>query len=119
MGSLEFTHQLHCLNALRKYTYREYYDGRDPLFDARADTIRAHADHCIEMLRQTLMCHADTGLITYDWVAGYSTQYPDFSTRHVCRDFPRVLRWAYDHQVGSPEERVVRLADNVDLAEEP
>ncbi|CCM06779.1 uncharacterized protein FIBRA_09078 [Fibroporia radiculosa] len=55
------------------------------------------------MLRQTLMCHADTGLITYDWVAGHSSQYPDFSTRHV-----RV-----------PEERVVRLADNVDLAEEP
>ncbi|CCM06372.1 uncharacterized protein FIBRA_08630 [Fibroporia radiculosa] len=119
MGSVKFTHQLHCLNTLRMYSYREYYDGRVPMFDARPETVRTHVDHCIEMLRQTLMCHADTGLLTYDWVVGHSTQYPDFNTRHVCRDFPRLLRWVYDHQAHIPERRVMRLEDNVDLEGEP
>ncbi|CCM06839.1 uncharacterized protein FIBRA_09142 [Fibroporia radiculosa] len=73
----------------------------------------------IEMLRQTLMCHADTGLITYDSIAGHSKPYSDFSTRHVRHGFPRVLWWAYDHQVHVRQDRVVRLEDNVGFAEEP
>ncbi|KAE9401369.1 hypothetical protein BT96DRAFT_1018201 [Gymnopus androsaceus JB14] len=50
MASYEMSHQLHCLNILRKYTYREYYQDSDNSFHDKADTFRAHLDHCIEMI---------------------------------------------------------------------
>lgn len=37
-------------------------------------------DHCVDMLRESIMCHGDTTLITYHWVQGYVDPVPDFST---------------------------------------
>ncbi len=37
-------------------------------------------DHCVDMLRDVLMCHSDTGLIVYHWIKGYVSPMPDFST---------------------------------------
>jgi hypothetical protein len=46
------------------------------------------------MLRQNLMCNADTGVIGYRWVEGWSHPYPDFNTNHQCRNFESVIEWA-------------------------
>lgn len=76
-------------------------------------------DHCVEFLRQVLMCSSDVAIITYDWVEGHEVPYPDFNTKHQCRDFEKVLRWGKEHVVNVPVSRLGRLGDEVDLKEVP
>jgi hypothetical protein len=45
------------------------------------------------MLRTNIMCAADTGIITFNWVEGHKTPFPDFNTWHRCRKVDRVLGW--------------------------
>ncbi|KZF23305.1 hypothetical protein L228DRAFT_267314 [Xylona heveae TC161] len=100
MASLGAFHQMHCLNVLRKYTYLDYYIVKEPEF-FRTPTVRKHTDHCIEMLRQLLMCSADLHLITYDWVDGVDHPWPDFSTNQFCRNYEDVHAWGKAHVVKS------------------
>lgn len=119
MGAVEVMHQLHCLNYLRKATYREYYEVSDDAFQVKPETVRDHLDHCVEILRQNLMCTGDVGLITYDWVAGFSAPYPNFNTQHKCRDFERILTWNEEHGLELLSSHVVRFGEEVDLQHTP
>ncbi|KIW86210.1 hypothetical protein Z517_01605 [Fonsecaea pedrosoi CBS 271.37] len=98
MGTLEVFHQLHCLNVLRKWTYWDHYVDTDPFFQTRADHRREHADHCIDVLRQALMCKSDLGLILFHWVKDIQIPSPDFNTLHQCRDPEAVLSWAHANE---------------------
>ncbi|KAI9736472.1 MAG: hypothetical protein M1818_006206 [Claussenomyces sp. TS43310] len=101
---IEVFHHMHCLNIIRQYTYREYYNHtatRPGSFTDSEPTIRLHIDHCIEMLRQALLCHGDVGIITYNWVEPWGI-YPDFSTMHKCRKLGPIMDWANKHAL--PDE---------------
>lgn len=99
---------------LRKAIHQEYYAEMRPLangsythnaithlgkllkhcsFSSHSGSSKA-IDHCVEILRQVLNCHADTGLITYHWVEGNPVAYPDFNTWHQCRNPEDVLAWS-------------------------
>ena len=67
------------------------------------------------MLRQVLMCNADVGLITFDWVAGFRTPFPNFSTLHKCRDVEKVYEWYDEHAIDLPMEHLVRVGDVADM----
>lgn len=56
------------------------------------------------MLRQFVMCNADVGLVTSQWVADREAPWPDFNTKKVCRDFDGILAWTKAHQLakGTP-----------------
>ena len=106
-------HQLHCVNLVRKATYFDYYQNRTVEFTDKSDTIRQHLgefspykfsectkrieDHCIDMIRQIVMCNADVGLVGAVWVEGAPGPYPNFNTWHQCRNFDNILQWTYDH----------------------
>ena len=51
--------------------------------------------HCIDSLRLSLQCSADTSLITFDWIEDYPIPWPNFSSTHKCRDWDRVLDFAH------------------------
>ncbi|MCJ1391221.1 hypothetical protein MMC18_004083 [Xylographa bjoerkii] len=102
MASVEVVHQLHCLNFLRKATHQDYYQSRALEFQDPPHTVRVHLDHCIEMLRQFLMCNADAGLYTHRWIENYPRPYPNFNTWHKCRNFENVLEYAKSHQIKPP-----------------
>ncbi|KAH9947885.1 hypothetical protein B0H21DRAFT_691211 [Amylocystis lapponica] len=119
MAGLELPHQLHCVNLLRKYSYREHYASSDVAFQDSPETFRTHLDHCIEILRQNLMCRGDTGLVTFEWVAGRTRPYPDFNTVHRCRNSDKILAWGAEHTVHVPLSRLTRSKDTVDLSQEP
>lgn len=59
-----------------------------------------HLDHCIETLRLTLMCHADTtpSLLLQDPESpvGVST---DFSSHRKCRNFWGLRDWTWKNQI--------------------
>ncbi|KAJ3510759.1 hypothetical protein NLJ89_g4492 [Agrocybe chaxingu] len=116
MGTIEIVHQLHCLNTLRKYVHYEYYKKFDPLFDDAGPKI---FHHCVEIIRQSLMCSADVAMITYEWVKGFRLPYPDFNTKHQCRNYQKILDWANDNAVHIPKEHVTRLPDTVDMLTPP
>ncbi|EFQ34290.1 hypothetical protein CGRA01v4_03887 [Colletotrichum graminicola] len=97
----EFSHQLHCVNLLRKTTYFNFDYYRDTGFDFRGrdeQMIQTHVDHCIEIIRQFVMCHADVGLVASHWIAEANHPWPDFNTNKVCRDFEGILDWTLRHQ---------------------
>ncbi|KAI1074525.1 hypothetical protein F5B20DRAFT_432849 [Whalleya microplaca] len=139
---VEVFHQLHCLvslysapmspylglgevhrngqNLIRKYTYRTYYDlpeNKPTEFTDSEPVLRSHVDHCIDMLRQVLMCQADVGIVTYNWVEGWADAYPDFSTQHKCRKFDRIVAWADQHS--TPVEDPTVGPDSVFLPRPP
>lgn len=113
--SLESAHQMHCVNLLRKASWREFYNSTDRAFQNTPRTVRLHLDHCIEMIRQKIMCNADTTMITWYWVQGRADPYPNFNTRHRCRNFEKLMDWSVEHAVHIEESEVTRFEDTVDL----
>ncbi|KAF7585873.1 hypothetical protein BBP40_009948 [Aspergillus hancockii] len=93
IAGIEVFHQLHCVNMLRKATNMDYYLPKMEEWKDRR-TLRYHLDHCIDMLRQKLMCDPDVGMVTYVWAKGWKQAFPDFNTVHKCRDYSKVLEWA-------------------------
>ena len=51
-------------------------------------------DHCIDYLRQAIMCHGDITPNTFEWNDETQSYLAHHSTRHQCRDFERVYDWA-------------------------
>ncbi|KAG1805896.1 hypothetical protein EV424DRAFT_259818 [Suillus variegatus] len=64
---------------------------------------------------QNLMCNADVTTITWDWVKGHNIPYPNFNTRHQCRNYEKILDWAVEHAVHIPRSAVTRFEDTVDI----
>ncbi|KAF2473007.1 uncharacterized protein BDR25DRAFT_283666 [Lindgomyces ingoldianus] len=95
---LEVFHQLHCLNLLRMSTYPDYYtklwwsDTND-----KPEKVRMHLDHCIEILRENLMCQADVNVFTFHEKPGLEGFWPDYEQHHACRNFDQIRQWALDN----------------------
>lgn len=123
---MEVFHHLHCLNLLRRVTYREYYEPLGGEFSHGQEALQAHTgmhipinsrarrnmehdlahtciDHCIEVLRQNLQCNADIGLFTFYMIPDDPLAWPELNSKHVCRNFEGVRKWAVDHSVGNME----------------
>ncbi|GKZ63358.1 hypothetical protein AnigIFM49718_011431 [Aspergillus niger] len=113
MATFDVLHQLHCVvstatmcrlngstdcvtscsqDLLRKGIHMDYYKDRDEHFVNQTDErIFFHLDHCVDILRQTLMCHDDLSLVTYNWVKGLDVPYPNFNTYHTCKNWDTFL----------------------------
>ena len=126
---VEVFHQLHCINLLRRVTYKEYYEPLGGEFSSGPEALRKHtgtshvhspearsvpiqirwlttcgcADHCIEILRLNIQCNADIGVFTLYMVEGDPLAWPQLNSKHVCRNFDSVRQWALDHSVGNME----------------
>ncbi|KAI0137816.1 tat pathway signal sequence [Hypoxylon sp. NC0597] len=97
--TLEVYHQLHCLNQLRQQIYHEYYyPGVDNWNTSKRFE---HVDHCVDVLRQVLMCQGDVSLLTYSWIDGYRRPWPNFGVDHTCRDWNSIQGWAREHNIPS------------------
>ncbi|KAG2127970.1 hypothetical protein DEU56DRAFT_819681 [Suillus clintonianus] len=115
MVSLEVGHQLHCVNLLRKASWVDYYGPIDISFQDSPKILRLHLDHCLEMIRQNIMCNADVTMITWDWVQGHKIPYPNFNTRHQCRNFEKIMDWHVEHAIHIEKSEVTRFEDTVDI----
>jgi len=120
MASVEALHQLHCLDILRQATYEDYYKDKAEPWKDSPQTLRYHLDHCVDNLRQKLMCDADAGILTYVWVKGHPAPFPDFSVQHKCRDFDALKDWVTEHQIFTTKEHgIERLPGAHDLDSPP
>ncbi|KAF7527335.1 hypothetical protein G7054_g10498 [Neopestalotiopsis clavispora] len=86
-GQLSAYHHLHCLKMLRQVLWHDAYNVSIP-------DLRGHADHCIEDIRQSLMCHADLSVVTFDWRADKRKPWPNFHLDQTCVDWNALDAWA-------------------------
>ncbi|KAK7737033.1 hypothetical protein SLS53_006789 [Cytospora paraplurivora] len=102
-AAVEVFHQLHCLNLLRQYVYKEYYVNIYSDIQDEEEALKGHIDHCLEVIRINLMCTADIGIFTFREYPEYGFNegdyWPDLSTLHTCRNFDAIHDWAIDHTV--------------------
>ncbi|KAF8312634.1 hypothetical protein DL93DRAFT_2168257 [Clavulina sp. PMI_390] len=98
--SLDVFHQLHCLNTLRKFQHpkRYPYVVQQRYREDKGYGTIDHIDHCIQAIRETLMCHADRTLDPYVKPSDRNRTQVSFESYHTCRDFGAIQQWARDNQ---------------------
>ncbi|KAK7890231.1 hypothetical protein LTR67_008116 [Exophiala xenobiotica] len=115
---LDVFHQLHCLfqNVLRTALEPHYglkndsaqkidtrYKSGHPYREShhRLHIDAQHLNHCINSLRQSIMCHSDIAPVVWQW--DHPADKVEFnrgflSVTHTCRNFERIQKWAKTHQ---------------------
>ncbi|KAG9241670.1 hypothetical protein BJ878DRAFT_216452 [Calycina marina] len=81
-------HQLHCMGVLRHYS-RAYERGLQP-----PSGMYLHVRHCIEYMRQAILCTADTTLEQANANGAFNAQ----DAMHQCRDWSLVKAFLEDHR---------------------
>lgn len=96
-GGPDVLHSLHCLNAIRKHLDLEYYAETMTL---PLEYRRIHIDHCVDHIRQALLCHGDLTPVTMKPVtANTSLPYPvvfylgQTEREHTCRSAEAMRDW--------------------------
>ncbi|GKZ68965.1 hypothetical protein AnigIFM60653_011613 [Aspergillus niger] len=55
-------------------------------------------EHCIDNLRQNIMCKADIALLTFTWDPTDRAPKPNFVVEHECANWDKVDKWAEEHR---------------------
>lgn len=90
---LEAYHTLDCLNFVRKFAFRTYYNMTDDPANIQ------YFGQCLERVRQTTMCYGDISVSTYVWAEGHLIPFPNFRLEHECRDWNSLETWAMEHKL--------------------
>ena len=77
--------------------YPSYYFPN--LSDQEKEDNRYHNEHCIDMLRQSVMCHGDTTPLTMRWGVTQKIPLGNFSSPHECVNWAGINRWARERSV--------------------
>jgi hypothetical protein len=73
-------------------------------------------DHCLDALREQLMCTADIGILPYVRVKDKDRAYPDFpAAPHMCRNFDDIREWARNAQLGKEQTEYLHDAQPGDI----
>jgi hypothetical protein len=57
------------------------------------------AEHCVDSIRQSLMCSSDISTIYWSWNEERGRTLANAQTTHVCRDFEKIREWASERVV--------------------
>ncbi|KAI1261336.1 hypothetical protein F5Y18DRAFT_202299 [Xylariaceae sp. FL1019] len=95
-------HQLHCLDGIRHAYWKatngnpseeHSHHSEEEHSEHSEHSSEAHVRHCLEYIRQGIMCAADTtveqGVSAGEGRAGVA----GFGTEHVCRNFQQLIEW--------------------------
>jgi hypothetical protein len=118
-ANVEGLHHLHCLNLLRQslpWNIDYYKEKAEGPFSNPEHILKVHIckfpfvclmfpnltliAHCVDILRQQLMCTVDTGLLGQVW---WNPEKPaafvDFNTQHKCKNYEAIRKWAEERQL--------------------
>ena len=101
MAELNVHHQLHCLKVIRQALHPESYDGPKR-------HMSEHLDHCLDNIRQLVMCKADISLQTYDWVDNNPRPFANFKIEHECVNFEAINDWSRLHSFDVFDGEILR-----------
>ncbi|KXS97016.1 hypothetical protein AC578_1895 [Pseudocercospora eumusae] len=84
-------HQLHCLNGIRSALTQFYFGEVASPGDHSHVEHHEHVYHCLDYLRQIILCHGDTALEgSLDGLYGTS----GWGTTHICKDQEAIRNFA-------------------------
>jgi len=111
--SIEVFHQhlsrsAHRQNMFRKKLHPEHYPPPPP-----SPPPRAHTDHCIDILRQSVMCTIDMNPMGFEWDERRQINLPRLTGAHTCRNFDKIQQWARDHRMQSKFNRTVYVPSDL------
>jgi len=108
---LDVFHQLHCLDNVRKAMWPERYNP-DELMGGQGMSLlsRKHVDHCIDQIRQSIMCQSDLTPNWLRWEPAFGTHLAARDIVHSCRNFEAVQDWARE-RVQEPFDLAIRIPD--------
>jgi len=58
-----------------------------------------HLSHCLDALRQSLMCSSDITPLPWIWDQTAREAKEVAEVQHTCRNFEKIQRWALDNRV--------------------
>ncbi|KAK6221088.1 hypothetical protein LQW54_001661 [Pestalotiopsis sp. IQ-011] len=77
-----------------RYRHEDYKGGQGmSLLSAK------HLDHCVDQIRQVIMCASDVSTNWLCWDEEWQSNMPPGFTYHSCRNFDAVVDWAREHTV--------------------
>lgn len=62
-----------------------------------------HYEHCVDYMRQYIMCKFDTTIIPMNWVRTHQNPTPNGNTVHRCVNWDMLQEWLKDRAVEMPE----------------
>jgi hypothetical protein len=62
-----------------------------------AANTRSNEAHCIDSIRLSLQCHADTTLVPQRWADGWLEPWAVWTNKHMCRNFDAIRDWAVEN----------------------
>lgn len=97
-GSVDMVHNLHCLNTIRKQFDPDYYETHldAAMKHSHRMKMRMHVEHCIDQIRQAILCHADLTPVTLrpvDMDDPSADLVGETERLHTCRDWRAVRKW--------------------------
>lgn len=113
---LDVFHQLHCLvnipspketrddltfkNMIRHALSPEHYKGYMPGLDGEDELLGFHhINHCVDAIRQSLMCSVDVSVLTWRWDETKQINAERGTILHTCRNFDKIRDWAWEHAI--------------------
>ncbi|KAI0146669.1 hypothetical protein BJ166DRAFT_538323 [Pestalotiopsis sp. NC0098] len=108
---LDVFHQLHCLDNIRRGLWPDRYRHEDYMGGQGMSLLSAkHLDHCVDQIRQVIMCASDVSTNWLRWDEEWQSNMPPGFTYHSCRNFDAVVDWAREHTV-EPFDLKIRTPD--------
>lgn len=115
MAWLGVYHELHCIKMLREFKYSSHYHAEMDRGSDEFAHLSVHADHCIEMLRASALCHGDGSLTTFKWSKNSLKPMLDLTRpSHTCVNW-EVMTRSVEGRVVTQDEMSQML--NLDLIE--
>ncbi|KAK7019620.1 hypothetical protein R3P38DRAFT_3319284 [Favolaschia claudopus] len=74
---------------------------------------REHVSHCVDWLRQSIMCHVDTSVIVWQWNDRIKQSTPKARIPHVCRKFEPIWEWGRVNAMRVDYDYTVRIEDGL------
>jgi hypothetical protein len=95
-------HQLHCLDGLRRH-FRSLVDlaNNGGAQDTHFAHKMPHVEHCIELLRNALMCRPDLTIEVSDPTLGGVA---GFGTTHICLEWEQLVDWTTEWEAFQEED---------------
>lgn len=70
-----------------------YYPETYPIKAEHTEAIALHRGHCIDQIRQYVMCAGDMTPYGMRWFPNPGRYYADSDVTHTCRDFGKLQDW--------------------------
>ncbi|KAL9064414.1 MAG: hypothetical protein Q9161_008891 [Pseudevernia consocians] len=98
------THAIHCLH----YIWQDHYIDISPEVQSQKAEIpemyERHYEHCVDYIRQYLMCKFDTTIMPFNWVLDHQNPTPNGNTIHKCVNWDFLQDWLKNRAVPMPED---------------